>query len=512
MNDILMIYPILGSMDSMVMDIPLSVIYASADSVKRGIDVRVLDLRCHRSRWQGVLRSELRKGFKLAGISVMTGLPLYYAREISQLIKNEFPETKVVWGGPHPTVIPETVEYPFIDFTVSGFGSVPLADLYAQLVSSDPDFSRVSSLAYKKDGKAVYNARSTAFEMLGYKDIPYHLIDILTPSYQRGFSGERLFPLFTSVGCPYQCAFCISPATYAVINGAKWLPLPNEQVVDHMAFAVEKYQAKHICIMDDTCFPDLKRMTKIFQEIINRGLKVTLEFRGARFNELDRMDDDFLKLMIRAGGRFLMVGFESGSDRILKIMRKGITKEQILRVNKKLARFPELVPYYNLIYGVPGEKYEDLLETKETVLQLVKDNPNCFVGFGGDWKPIPGAQLVNVAVKDFGYVPPKTMDEWIAMDSSDADKIVHPWYTKKHNALIKLMQVTLFVIDDKINKSARDNKTFLFTLLKTMSRIYKPIALFRLRNNIHQCLVEYWFWKASLKVLRRLNMKGDAAG
>jgi radical SAM superfamily enzyme YgiQ (UPF0313 family) len=509
MNDVLMIYPILGTMDAMVMDIPLSVIYASAHVVKKGYDVQILDLRCHRTHWKEVLRGHLRKQYKLVGISVMTGSPLRNAVEVSRIIRAESPATKIVWGGPHPTVLPETVENPYIDYTIRGYGSEPLLKLIEALHADEEDLSRIESLSYKKDGKIFHNKRPDRFEMLDFHDIPYDLVDITSPDYARGFSGEILFPVFSAIGCPYKCAFCISPATYTVINGPKWMPYDTQEVLAHIEYGIKRYGAKHICIMDDTCFPDLERMRRIFQLIIERELNITLEFRGARVNELDRMDDAFLEILVRAGGRMLMVGFESGSDRVLEIMKKGISKDQIIRVNRKLARYPELVPHYNLIYGVPGERYEDLLETKETVLQLVRDNPNCYIGFGSDWKPIPGSTLVDVAVKEFHYRPPITIEEWIEMDSSDAKKIVHSWYSRKHNALIKLMQISSFVIDDKILKSSRNNTSIVFTMLRVSSRMYKPIAMMRLRYNIHQLLIEYYLWRFLLWVLRSWKKTED---
>lgn len=76
MTDILLIYPRLGNMDSMVVDLPLSIIYAAAESVKRGLTVEVADLRLEKD-WRATLRRILDRGVRLAGVSVMTGMPLH---------------------------------------------------------------------------------------------------------------------------------------------------------------------------------------------------------------------------------------------------------------------------------------------------------------------------------------------------------------------------------------------------------------------------------------------------
>lgn len=512
MTDVLMIYPKLGSMDSFIVDIPLSIIYASADAVKRGYNVKAIDLRCERGDWKQALKKYCDEGVLLAGISVMTGSPCHYAREASKFIKEQSPGTKIVWGGPHATVLPETINEPFIDFLIRGYGSKSLADLIECLKLNNGDYSGIKGLSHKSNGNVYHNPRSKEFETIPFTDIPYHLLDVTSPHYLRSYMGKRMFPLFTSIGCPYKCSFCVHPTIYKEINGPKWQPHAELEVVGHMEHVIKKFNVTHICFIDDTSFPDINRMRNIFKIMLDRGIKVTLEFRGARINEIDRMDDDFLSLMVQAGTRVLMVGVESASDRILKLMQKGITKEQIIRVNQKLARYPEITPYYNFIYGTPGETYEDLLETKEVVLQILRDNPNAYIGFGGDWKPIPGSKMLEIAEKEYGFKPPVSLDDWIEIDSSDAkSKIVHSWYTKEHNNLIKLMQIASFVIDDKMIKES-SNKTMWYRILRLLSRVYKPVALFRLRFNFNYFLIEYDIWRLMFRLMPYIQTRESVDG
>lgn len=492
-------------MDSMVVDLPLSIIYAATESVKRGYSVEAVDLRTEREDWRETIRRKLSKGVRLAGISVMTGSPLINSREISEFIKSESPQTKIVWGGPHPTVLPETVEEPYIDYLVRGYGSKPLAQI-VEKHREGGDISGIAGLSYKKDGVAVHNPREKEFEIIHYSDLPYDLIDVNAPKYIRTYNEARNFPIFTSIGCPYQCAFCVHPAIYKEINGPKWLALEEEEILGHIEYVMGRYKVNHIVFIDDTSFPKLSRMKSLFERIIEKKLNITMEFRGARINEIMKMDDEFLNILVKAGGRMMMVGVESGSDKVLKGFQKGITREQILNANRKLARHPELTAYYNFIYGTPGETYEDLLETKDLVLTILRENPKAYFGFGGDWKPIPGTRTLETAEKDYAFKSPKTIDDWIQIDSSDADnKIVHSWYTAKHNDLIKLMQVSSFVIDDKIIRESRGNNSSFFKLLRLMSRIYKPIALFRLRRNFSRWMVEYELWRMMVRIMPQLR-------
>jgi radical SAM superfamily enzyme YgiQ (UPF0313 family) len=514
--DVLLVYPILGNWDNIVMDLPLSIIYAAAGAIKRGFRVKAIDLRCCEGDWKDALRPYLDEGVRMVGISVMTGSPLKNAREVALFVKRHSPETKVLWGGPHCTVVPETINEPFLDFLIRGYGSAPLADLVEMVRSGKDDpslFSNVKGLSYKVNGEAVHVPRPDDFEQLHFKEIPYHLVDVNLPRYVRSYNGHRMFSIFTSIGCPYKCTFCVSPATFKEINGRHWLPSEDKEVVDHIEYINKTFDVQHVCFIDDTSFPQLDRMRRIFEEILARNIKVTLEFRGARVNEINKMDDDFIDLMVRAGGRFLMSGVESGSDRILKSIKNGQNREMIENVNRKLARHSEITVHYNFIYGTPHERLQDLEETKMLQLQLVRDNPSARIGFGGDWKPIPGTKLLEEAERDYGFVAPKTLDDWIQMDSADSDdKLYHSWYTPEHNRLIKLLQMGSFVIDDKMIKETSSNRTLGAKLLRFLARTYKPIALFRMKNRFYGFLIEYDIWRIfSQKIVPLLNLNSKAS-
>jgi hypothetical protein len=512
MTDALLIYPKLGTMDSLVADLPLSIIYAATESIKREYDIKCVDLRGQDGiDWKSTLKSHLDNGVLLVGLSVMTGSPIKCAKQVSLFVRENYPETKIVWGGPHVTLCPESLEEDFIDVLVRGYGSEPLANLIGHLKTGAEDFSDIPGVSFVKDQQCIHNPRPNNHEKIHYLDIPYDLVDVNGPDYLRKYKGERIFPIFSAVGCPYKCTFCVTPATYGPITAApKWSPLANDEVVDHIEFITNKYGATHIVFIDDTSFPSIKRMRIIFNDIIRRDLNVRLEFRGARVNELKRMDDEFIQLMIKAGTRVLKVGAESGNNRLLKLFKKDCTREDIISQNRKFAKYSVITMDYNFFCGAPTETYYDLLETKDMVIQMIKDNPNAYYSYGADWKPIPGAQLLQIAEDTYGYKGPQTLDEWADMDSVDSkEKLVHPWYTRKHNNLIKMMQMAAFVIDKKIAKETIQNKSLPFMVLRLLSLLYKPIALFRLKTNFYELMVEYPMYRFAMQrvwpVLQRIS-------
>jgi len=492
-TDILLIYPQLGSFDELLRDIPLSLIYAATDSVKQGFDVKILDLRLHPDDWKDEVDYYMQEGCSLVGLSVMTGNPIATSLKISSYIKAHY-KTPIVWGGPHPTILPEqTLENKNIDYVIRDWGSKSLCQLIQHIKGDSNDIGSILGLGYKENDKIILNSTMCSFEMLDFHDLPYHLVNITGSNYNRLNNGEVIFPVFTAVGCPYKCAFCMSPAVYKKIKGKKWIPYETDFVIGHIEYLMKKYDFQRLQIYDDDSFVDINRMFNLLSEYVRKGFheKFKLDFRGARINELDRMDNGFLNLMVKANVDLLAIGVESGSDRILKKMNKGITVEQTIRVNQKIAKFSSLKPHYNFFCGVPGETMESLIETKDLILKLLKENPNCYLGVGADWKPYPGSVMADKAVEEYGLSLPDNLFGWAAIDSFDADKLVHPWYTKEMNNMIKLLQIAGQALDNKIKEFKKDMGFIFGNLIYFLSMLYKPVLLLRLKYNFTSFLLEY---------------------
>ncbi|MDR7866263.1 MAG: radical SAM protein [Sporomusaceae bacterium] len=507
--DVLLVYPQLGSFDGLLRDIPLSLIYAAVDSVKCGFKVNILDLRLHPEDWEQQLDVHMQRGCKLVGLSVMTGNPITTSLRISEYVKTRF-QAKVVWGGPHPTILPEqTLENPYIDFIIRDWGSTALMQLCQYLSGELQDIRIIKGLGHKENGRISLNEVQCAFEMPDYKDLPYHLVDIGSNNYNRLNNHEMIFPIFTSLGCPYNCTFCMSPAVYKKIKGKKWVCYSDEYVLSHIEYLDNKYDFQRLQVYDDDSFVDLERIRNLLTGYIQKGFhkKFRLDFRGARINELDRMDDQFLELMVEANVEYMAIGVESGSERSLKAMNKGITVEQIVRVNKKLARFPSLRPHYNFFCGIPGETMEDLIKTKELLETLLKDNPDCYLGVGADWKPIPGSVMTDEAVKKYNLTIPDRLSDWAAIDSFDAGKLYHPWYTKELDNMIKLLQIAGQLLDRKLADHRQSFGPLLGKVIGLLAWLYKPILRVRLRYNYTSFLFEDHIKRIVFRTLTRIMKK-----
>ncbi len=497
---ILLVYPPLGMSGTFVRHAPISLVYTASLVVKAGYDVELFDARLHPASWREDLQTRLSGETLLVGISVMTGPPVTYAMEIASLVKKVDPGIKVVWGGPFASFNPQIIleDDPHSDYVVSGYGSKPLLALVEALASGRELSPEPGLLSRGADGKPYgLPADWTSHEMLDYRDIPYHLISDYS-AYGQLDQKRIIFSVYSSMGCPYQCGFCSSPALYKSIEGPRWRPLPVEEVTDHIQYVIDTYGAQYIYFIDDDSFVDLDHVEGIIDSINRRGIKVKLGFRGARINEIKKMSHAFLDKLAAAGTDILHIGAESGSDRLLKLVRKNCTVEDVLECNRKLAKHSQISAFYNFIVGLPTETLDDLKATGALMLRLIEENPRCIISTPNIFRPLPGTELFDLARKDWEFNVPDTLQGWARMEVETEYDL--PWIGPVNKQFINMMLMASYFIDNKINKM-ETGKTLLMRILKFLNNCYRPVARFRLRRGFSGLLVERWCYDLAQKIL-----------
>lgn len=497
---ILLVYPPLGMSGTFVRHAPISLVYAASLIVKAGYEVEIFDARLYPSDWREALRARLSPETLLVGISVMTGPPVTYALEIASMVKEAEPAAKVVWGGSFATFNPSIIleEDHNSDYVISGYGSKPLLALVESLAKGQEPSPKPGLLRRGPDGRLLgLPADWTAHEIIDYRDIPYHLI----PDYSvYGQLDQRriIFSLYSSMGCPYQCGFCSSPALYKTIHGQRWQPLPVEDVTDHIQYVINTYGAQYIYFIDDDSFVNLDHVEDIIDSINRRGLKVKLGFRGARINEIKKMSHAFLDKLAAAGTDILHIGAETGSNRLLNLVRKNCTVEDILECNRKLSQHPQIKAFYNFIVGLPTETLEELKDTAKLMLRLIDENARCIISTPNIFRPLPGTELFELARNDWDFRVPNTLRDWARMEVETEYDL--PWMGPANKRFVSMLLLTSYFIDDKINKM-ETGKTVLMRILKALNRCYRPIARFRLRNGFSGLLVERFIYNLAQSIL-----------
>lgn len=503
-HKVLLVYPLAGFTGGFVKHAPLSLLYAAINLVKNNIDVEIFDARLYPLSWKEELKKRVSNETLMVGVSVMTGQPIHHAKEIGRFVNSIDPEVHIVWGGPHTTSAPLTCfQEDSVDYVISGYAVDSFYE-YITKVSAGEEPYEVEGVYFREkfrdlNSPIVEQPAKKAFEFVDYKDIPYELI----PDYSiyGQLEQERLiFSMYSVMGCPYKCTFCSSPAQYREY-GKTWVPIEVMQVVDHVEYVYKTYGANYIYFIDDDSFVNLKHVEGIIDEINRREIKIGLGFRGARINEIKRMKPEFLEKLALAGTDIMHIGAESGSDRLLKMMKKNCKAEEIIECNKKLAGTP-IKAAYNFIAGMPTETLEELEMTTDLMFRLVEDNPDCIIFNPNKYRPLPGTEMCDQVIEEYGYKPPVDLDDF--MNYAVEQDWSSPWYEEGMESYIRMMLVCSYFIDDKVIKLT-SGKTIFYKVLRWAAMIYGPVARWRMRNGYSKFLVEYYLYRAATYLINIRN-------
>lgn len=326
------------------------------------------------------------------GFSVMTGTQINTSIFISSVIKHLKPNIKIVWGGVHPTLIPEQViENKIIDIVCHGEFEYDIVEL-------------AKSLEQGKDIKGIYKS-SRLFDLndlplLHYEDLDIKRFEIpfMSPFYK--FSSPKVATVELTRGCPLSCYYCVQNNFKT-----KFRYMSVDNVIKHLKH-IKSFGYKSLIIADDNFYIShyADNVIKRIKEE-NLGLEIYLSIPVTK---LIKMTNEDFNLLREAGVVTLGISVESGSDRMLNIMGKKHTVQMALNANKNLSGH-DIIVNYNFIAGFPEEKVYDLKATFDSMMELLKDNPLSSVNIK-KLIPTPNTDVYWNCVKQ-GMEHPK-MDEW----------------------------------------------------------------------------------------------------
>lgn len=379
-------------------ELPYPLLHLSNMLVKNGFRCQILDMRIH--PYKDVDLDDAL----CVGISLLTGSSMIrYALEFASMVRSRNPDIPLIWGGVHPTMLPEeTARNEYVDIVVRGDGEITLLEL-ARAINRDRPISAVKGITYKQGNRIIHNPDREPLDLNSLPiEIPYDLIELNKYEFAP-------FPVHTSRGCPHKCTFCYNLFYH---KGQRWRCKTAERVLDEVEFVTKKLHVKNISFTwEDNFFVDKKRIEKICKGIIKRKLNIRWE-SFCRFDYASRFEDEFFKLLEESGCNLLSFGAESGSQRVLdNIIQKGLKVDQILEATRKIAK-TNIKQITSFMCGVPGETLEDLEKTFNLIDELVKINPNISINGIFFYTPYPGTALFDNVVNNHHFKHPKTLEEW----------------------------------------------------------------------------------------------------
>ena len=278
---------------------------------------------------------------------------------------------KIVVGGPHAAVAPQTIP-DFVDFIVQGEGEYAIRDIVAGKVADRiVRYPRISDLD---------TLPMPAWDC--FVDLPYE--------WGMKLIGDGpVFTMNTSRGCPFRCAFCSVNSVW----GRKYTSFSAERIISDIEHLVHTYGAKGIYFREDNFTLNEGRLMTFCDLLLRKNLGISWVCE----TRVSNLSEELVQLMARAGAKGFYFGVESGSQRMLDLMRKDITVDQI-RDAFRWCRDSGIKTIASTIIGVPGETEADLRQTNE-LLEEIKPTlvwRNVFTG-------IPYSDLYHTAVKEKSY-------------------------------------------------------------------------------------------------------------
>jgi anaerobic magnesium-protoporphyrin IX monomethyl ester cyclase len=235
-------------------------------------------------------------------------------------------------------------------------------------------------------------------------------------------SGRRALQFETSRGCPFRCAFCYNTS----VRLGQWRALTAPTALRRLKQLVDEYNIRAFAFSDDNFFTDPGRARDILQGIIRSKLDIVWGKGDIRLDLLAQLDDDFLKLIRDSGCLSLVIGVESGSQRIANLLRKEIDVSRAITVNRRLAAH-SIDPRYLFLVGIPGDTEDDLQQTADMMLALTRENPRATVAVQ-IFVPYPGTELFDLAIQS-GLQAPQKLEDWIYFSWSNRS-LDYPWISR----------------------------------------------------------------------------------
>ncbi|CAG1020912.1 Anaerobic magnesium-protoporphyrin IX monomethyl ester cyclase [Methylococcales bacterium] len=327
-----------------------------ATTVRRemGIPVRVLEPSLQGYSFQQVV--DIAKDYTHIGISCYTE-SRFSSVDLAQTIKGADHNKVLIFGGPHVTSLgsPFLKEYSYIDFMIRSDGEKALLGIL-----KGSDSATLPGLVYRGTNGQIVENPIERDKKVNCLDIDYDFIEDVIVSWKDfevpgWLLKKKHLPVMASMGCPFQCRFCAAPE----LGGGLWRGTEPSVLVDRMERLIEERGIGYFRFYDPLFTANEKKIQEFCKIILER--KISVNFRvdirvGTRKNTLE--------LLKKAGCDVVGFGVETGSDKLLKVVGKGVSRRQVLETIQECKALGFWIIGF-FIYFFPHEDEHDRRQTMD---------------------------------------------------------------------------------------------------------------------------------------------------
>ena len=367
---------------------PLGLAYLAAVLERDGIETDIHDnylLQWHNDKVAGLASS-----YDVVGITGLTSTSLM-AIDLAQRLKDKF----LICGGPHATLFPEQMKQ-YFNAVVKGEGERIITEIVINKKEGVFDGIKIDNL----DELPLPTRHKLPLE--------------LYPMKNEFLKANRVFSVNTSRGCPYLCSFC----SVKTIWGRTYRSFSPKRIAEEIKYLIDNYQANGIYFREDNFTFDRNRVVNICKLIKDWKVEWLCESR------VEHLDDELVKVMQEAGCRGIWFGTESGNNRVLKMLHKGVDKEKAI-IAFHLCRKYGIKTGASFMLGLPSETRKEMYETLNFAHKL-----DSYWTWFNYYLGIPGSDLYETIIKEQWY---DKIDErkfvWVKLDGMSSKEMIkfHRW-------------------------------------------------------------------------------------
>lgn len=342
--------------------------YIGAVLEENGYDVKIIDAYVNQFTLEDII--EKVKNSDVLGISSLssTASTTY---KICEAVKERSTNIVIVHGNLHPTLFPEeSLGERRGDYIVHHEGEITFLELCDYLSNSKKvDISQIEGISYLKGNKIVKNSPRPFIDNLDQLPFPaWHLYDLEkynTDPRTQVVPHARERQILGTRGCPMKCTFCSSQSERS--QGHKYRMRSPKNIVDEIKFFYEKQNVKVFGFMD-LSFPLVKKHAIEFcRLLIDSGLNKKIKWLSEL--RVKPLDKELVLQMKKSGCARVCFGIESGNDEILKRIKKGFTRKDVLKA-VELCKKENLEVDGMFMLGLPGEDLDKIEDTVQFAIDL----------------------------------------------------------------------------------------------------------------------------------------------
>jgi len=328
----------------------------------------------------------------IVGFSILTPAHNFCLDVVKQI-----QDVTTVAGGPHATVMADTLLLAGFDAVVHGEGEEAFLELLRKPLKD------VLGISWRSTFRRFSNPDRDSIQDLDSLPFPArHLLPnngISEPYRAAASRYKKWATILTSRGCPYSCYFCNKN-----IFGYKFRVRSPKNVLEEIEFLVSEYGVKEIDIADDVFNLDLKRAEEILDMIISENLN--LYIRATNGLRIDHITESFLRKFKKAGGDYIAYGIESGNQKVLDMIPKHITLDQVRKVVSLTKKVGLRVAGF-FIFGLIGDTKESMEETLDFSKRLDLD-----IAVYNTLAPYPGTRVWDIILESGGSIDTSDFSEF----------------------------------------------------------------------------------------------------